>query len=325
MTDEAFLVTGAMGCIGAWVLRHLTDDGVRVVAADLGTDRARPRLVMSDEALDAPTWLVLDVTDGAAVRRAVADYGITHIVHLAGLQIPFCAANPPHGAAVNVAGTVNILEAARHEAVTGLAYASSLAVLGPPDRYDDWPLPDDSPRFPATLYGVFKVANEETARVYAQDWGVGSAGIRPSIVYGVGRDQGVSSDIAKAVLAAAAARPFRVRFGGPVSLQHGSDIARIFIAAARAAPTDAILCNVRNDVIDVADVVALIKDIEPSADLSVDSKTQLPVPADLDDAALRRLIGSVPHTPLTEAMRADIAQYRNLISRGLIDLDQLDQ
>ena len=131
MYDERFLVTGAAGCVGAWVLKHLTDEGASVLATDMSEDRARPTLLMSDAALDRVAWSRLDVTDTAAVLRAVAETGITRIIHLAGLQVPFCRANPPLGAAVNVVGTVNIFEAARHEDVRGLAYASSLAALGP--------------------------------------------------------------------------------------------------------------------------------------------------------------------------------------------------
>ena len=88
MTDETYLVTGAMGCIGAWTLKHLTDRGARVIAADLATEPVRPRLLMDEAALDAVAWLRLDITDTDAVGRAVAENGVTRIIHLAGLQIP---------------------------------------------------------------------------------------------------------------------------------------------------------------------------------------------------------------------------------------------
>ena len=113
MSDETYLVTGSMGCIGAWVLKHLTERGVRVVATDLATNPLRPRLLMSEDQLATIDWQTLDVTDTDAVKSLVKAEGVTRIVHLAGLQIPFCRANPPLGAAVNVLGTVNILEAAR--------------------------------------------------------------------------------------------------------------------------------------------------------------------------------------------------------------------
>ena len=123
MTDKTFLVTGAMGCIGAWVLRHLTDLGHRTIASDLGTDPVRPGLLLSEEELGQISWAALDVTDTAAVSDLVAREGVTHIIHLAGLQIPFCKANPALGASVNVTGTINIFEAARAHGVC-LLYTS---------------------------------------------------------------------------------------------------------------------------------------------------------------------------------------------------------
>lgn len=325
MADETYLVTGAMGCIGAWALRHLTGRGARVIAADLSEDRARPRLVMDEAALGAVTWLRLDITDTAAVDRAVAENGATRIIHLAGLQIPFCRANPPLGAAVNVVGTVNVFEAARHHGVRGLAYASSLAALGHAQNYDTWPLPDDARTLPTNLYGVYKVANEETARIYAQDWGVGSIGLRPYTVYGVARDQGVTADVAKAILAAAAGRPFHIRFGGSNAVQHASDVARIFIACADAGAEGAHVFNLRNDVVEIGEIVRLIGEIVPGAAITFQADAPLPFPADLSDAGLRGMIGEVPHTPLRQAIARDVQMYRDLIGRGLIDLGQLER
>ena len=325
MAERRFLITGADGCIGAWVLRRLLDAEQSFVATDLNPSPGRPRLLLSDEEISGLDWRSLDVTDTEAVRATVADTGATHVIHLAGLQVPFCKANPPLGAVVNVTGTVNIFEAVRHENVRGLAYASSLAALGPPEAYDSLPVPDSGPTAPATLYGVYKVANEETARIYAQDWGVGSAGLRPSIVYGVARDQGVSSDIAKAVLAVAANRAFHIRFSGLVSLQHASDMAEMFIRAALSEPKDAVICNVRNDVIEVADVVRVLDRLAPGHQVTAVEDAPLPVSADLSDAALRGLIGEIPHTPLEKAFAQDIEMCRALISRDAIDLGQLER
>ncbi|WP_029032337.1 NAD-dependent epimerase/dehydratase family protein [Salinarimonas rosea] len=320
---EKFLVTGAMGCLGAWVLRHLRNEGAAVVAADLSSDPVRPRLLMSDEELQAIDWLILDITDAAAVNRTVSDHEITHIVHLAGLQIPFCKANPALGAAVNVVGTINVLEAVRHNGVSGLAYASSLAALGPPQLYERVPVEDDAPTAPSTLYGVYKVTNEETARLYWTDWRVGSIGLRPYNVFGVGRDQGLTADVAKAILAVAAGEPFHIRYGGPLALQHASDVAEMFIAAARLAHQGAAVVNVRNDVTTVEAFVDLLSELYPHAQITNERGNLLPFPADLDDAGLRRLIGDVPHVPLTEAIRQDVEQYRSLLKTGRLDLEQL--
>lgn len=322
--SDTYLVTGALGCIGAWVLKHLVERGARVVAGDLSTDPVRPRLVMDDDQIAAIDWRILDITDKSAVEALVTEAGATRIVHLAGLQIPFCRANPSLGAAVNVTGTINIFEAARSAGVAGLAYASSLAALGPASDYDTWPLTDDAIPTPRTLYGTYKVANESAAKVYAADWGVGSVGLRPAVVYGVGRDQGVTADFAKAVLAAVAGRAFHIRSGGLIPMQYASDVAEMFIGSADAGGATARICNLRNDVIRVEAFVAALKDVVPGAAITFDEGADFPFPADLDDAGLRAVLGTVPHTPLAEALARDAKMFGGLLEKGQIDLGQLD-
>ena len=136
MPDETYLVTGALGCIGAWVLKHLVERNAKAISADLSMDPVRPRLIMDGNQVGQVDWRVLDITDTEAVKALVAEAGVTRIIHLAGLQIPFCKANPPLGAAVNVLGTVNMFEAALASGTSGLVYASSLAALGPVSSYD---------------------------------------------------------------------------------------------------------------------------------------------------------------------------------------------
>ncbi len=326
MSDEIFLITGSMGCIGAWTLRNLLDEGAGIVASDLDTNPVRPGQLLSDDELAQIDFVSLDVTDRKAVERMVAEKGVTHIIHLAGLQVPFCRANPSVGAAVNVVGTVNILEAARAHwgQVKGVAYASSLAVLGPADLYTEKPVKDDVDRIPQTLYGVYKTANEETARIYWQDWQIPTVALRPYIVYGVARDQGMTSDLAKAVLAAVAGRPYHIKFGGPVALQYADDVAKIFIGIARSGYQGAASCNLRNDVVDVADFVAIIKEEIPGAQITWEAGNLLPFPADLDDSGVREILdGYVPHTPLREAIRDTAARFKDLLARDKVDLAQL--
>jgi len=218
---------------------------------------------------------------------------------------------------------VNIFEAARHAGIQGLSYASSLAVLGPAEEYPEGPVGDDVPLLPRTLYGVYKVANEGTARIYWQDWAVGSVGLRPYIVYGVGRDQGMTSDIAKAVLAAAAGQPFHIRFDGPVGLQHADDVSKMFIGAARAGYQGAAMCNLRNDITEVADFVQLLQAEAPDAQVTYAANKPLPFPADLDDGGLRTILGDIPWTPIADAIHNDFTRFQMLVDHDKIDLNQL--
>lgn len=97
MSTERWLITGGLGCVGAWCCRQLVREGHTVVGFDLELDRRRAELVMSGEELDAPEFVRGDVTDLAAVERVLAARRVTHVVHLAAMLIPLAAADPPRG------------------------------------------------------------------------------------------------------------------------------------------------------------------------------------------------------------------------------------
>ncbi len=317
-----YLVTGAMGCIGAWVLKRLADDGKAVAVYDVATNPTRARLLMDDDTLARVTFIQGDVTSLADVRRALDEHDITHIIHLAALQVPFCRADPALGARVNVVGTVNLLEAARHSEgrVQGLAYASSIAVYGAPDEYPEGPVPDTASLLPTTLYGVYKQANEATARVYWQDWGIASIGLRPAVVYGVARDQGLTSSPTKAMLAAALGHPYTIAFGGANCMQWASDVADAFIQAAEAGWQGADVFTLGGAAVPMRDLVAAIEAAAPAARGTIShDERQLPFPFDFDDTRLQRIIGPLPHTALADGVAATVDRFRHLAARGLVD------
>jgi nucleoside-diphosphate-sugar epimerase len=326
-SSERFLVTGAAGCIGAWAVRLLLDEGIPVVATDLSADLHRFQLISQGRADDKPEagkleFDQLDVTSGADVAAMVAGRGITHIVHLAGLQLPFCAADPPLGAMVNVVGTVNVFEAIRAARRSiGLAFASSAAVFGDSLGHRAGLVADTSELLPDSFYGVYKAANEGTAKVYSREHGIGSICLRPFIVYGLGRDQGMTSDPTKAMLAAAAGVPFKIKFGGSVLLTYAPDCARAFIASARAAAGsgDAVSLNVPGRRIGIPALVDLIEHILPGSGrfITWDDKP-LRVPSLLSGSALRDAVGDLPNAWLADGVRETIAGFQTALATGLV-------
>ena len=105
---ENFLITGALGCIGAWTISNLLADGAGVTVYDLASEPTRLRLVLTDDALARVQFVTGDITDLGSFEAALDTHDVTHVIHLAGLQVPFCKADPPLGARVNVVGTVNV-------------------------------------------------------------------------------------------------------------------------------------------------------------------------------------------------------------------------
>ena len=131
-----FLVTGAHGCIGAWTVHELAEAGEEVVTLDVSTDPRRLALLLPTEPARAVPHVVGDISDLYSVERALDEHGITNVIHLAALQVPFVRADPPLGARVNVLGTVNIFEAVRRrlDRMAPIVYASSIAAFDAPER-----------------------------------------------------------------------------------------------------------------------------------------------------------------------------------------------
>jgi nucleoside-diphosphate-sugar epimerase len=303
-----YLVTGAAGCIGAWTVARLVQRGDRVMAFDISENRRRLRLLLDERATAEVPWIIGDLADTVAVDRAVAESGANAIIHLAALQIPFCKADPVAGAKVNVVGQVNIFEAARKHGIRHLSYASSVAAM-----------PPEGGRLPATLYGVFKAADEGIAHIYAKDWSVPSIGLRPHTVYGLGRDQGVTSAPTKAMLAAATGRPFAIPFTGLLNLQHAGEVADIFIRSAEADVdlSYTAVHDVQGANIDVGEVADMIRQHVPQAKIEA-SGPGLPFPARFDDTALRRVIGNWPALAPEAGIGQTIAAFGQLLRQGLV-------
>lgn len=311
-TSQTFLVTGALGCIGAWVLYHLARQGHRAVSFDASTARHRVDALLPTDAQDGLTFVQGDLRDMDRLTATMAQHGVTHVLHLAALQVPSCRANPALGAAVNVGGTIHVLEAMRRVGLQHLAYASSIAVYGPPEAYAPGPVTDAARPDPRTLYGVFKTANEGTARVYWQDHGLSSIALRPYTVFGVGRDQGLTSDPTKAMRAAVRGAPFEIGFGGRMLFQWASDVARQFIDAARDARPGAHAFNLGTGLASVAAVVDHIRAVRPDARITIREDVRLPFPEALDDAPLRAHAPHVYDTPLAEAIRHTMNHFETL-------------
>ena len=311
--DGPVLITGAGGCIGSWAMALLVNAGARVVVYDLSEDQRRPRLLLDEAQLAEVTWVAGDIADPAAVARVVSEHGVQSIIHLAALQVPFCKADPVAGAKANVLGTVNVLEAARQAGIKRLAYASSIAAVSF--------LPDAT--WLETLYGAYKLCNEHTARVYLQDWGVPSVGIRPGVVYGVARDQGLTSKTTLAILAAAARRPYAVPFTGPVSALHAGEVASAFIRAVSCDRAEANVFDLNGRATSVAEWLDILRAIAPGADVTM-SGDELPFPADLSDAPIQDYLGDYGLVPLEEGVRETYAAFQDLLSRGLLSADALD-
>ena len=304
LKNKAVLVTGAAGCIGAWAVKTLRDKGAIPVVYDLTENRARLDLIM--EGSGDVNWETGDVSDYDRLSDVIAKHRVQAIIHLAALQVPFCKAKPVLSAQVNVVGTACIFEAARQHGISRLTYASSIAA--PAMGENDWL---------ATLYGAHKICGEQMAFVYWQDWQVPSICIRPGVIYGPGRDQGMSAAPSIAALAAFAGKPYHIPFSGPVAYVYVQDAAQRFVAAVEHAGDNAYVFDMQGTPADTGDILNIIKIYHPEAGLGI-SGGALPFPHAPDDGGLDKLLGVTPYRSLDTGIGDMLAVFRTAKARGVL-------
>ena len=318
--SQTWFLTGALGCIGAWVTKQVLDRGDTPVVFDLSDDARRLRDLVDEDTASRVRFVRGDITDLDAVTAAME--GATRVVHLAGLQVPFCKADPPKGARVNVLGTLHVFEAAKRVGVERLVYASSAAVYGPPEG--EAPPDEDAPAEATTHYGIFKRANEGNARIYFLDDGVSSVGLRPLTVYGVGRDQGLTSGPTVAMKAAVLGRDYTVPFTGATDFNYVADTAAAFLACAERGPEGAHVFNLHGDSVPVATILDTIR-AHPLASGQLDADgPALPIPPALDGSALAGAVPDLPHTPLADGIGETLTRFHALAEAGRLDTRDLD-
>ena len=298
------IVTGAGGCIGSWILAILHRSNIPCVAIDLSEERNRLELLLGDEASKIK-WHKCDITDLNSLKKIILSYQPSAIIHLAGLQVPFCAANPALGARVNVEGTINILEIAKEANIKRTVYASSVAALGMPPK-GPWK---------ETLYGAYKLANEHTAFVYWADWQVPSIGIRPNIVYGLARDQGMSSKNTVAIQAAVLDKSYKIPYTGKYSWLYAGEAALAFITSVSNDMVGSNVFNLNGSCETIENGLKLIKELKPNSSVTCEGQP-LPFPPDLDDLPLRKYVGDYTSVSVQKGIEHTLRAFETLKSEG---------
>ncbi|MDC0530543.1 NAD(P)-dependent oxidoreductase [Alphaproteobacteria bacterium] len=302
--DAPIVVTGAGGCIGSWILAILHRSNIPCVAIDLSEERTRLELLLGEEASKIK-WHKCDITNFNSLKKIILSYEPSAIIHLAGLQVPFCAANPALGAKVNVEGTINILEIAKEVNIKRTVYASSVAALGMPPK-GPWK---------ETLYGAYKLANEHTAFVYWADWQTPSIGLRPNIVYGLARDQGMSSKNTVAIQAAALDKSYKIPYTGKYSWLYAGEAALAFITSVSKDMVGSHVFNLNGSCETIENGLKLIRELKPKSSVTCEGQP-LPFPPDLDDLPLRKHIGDYTSVSVQKGIENTLKAFEILKAEG---------
>lgn len=291
------LVTGGKGFIGAWVIRRLWRAGLDVRVFDVADVRELLEAVAGRPS-NRLEWVVGDIVDPDQVMRATK--GCDGVIHLAGILTPACQANPLLGAKVNLLGTLNVFDAALAHGARRVVYTSSAGVFGP----DDGNVP-----LPTTHYGAFKLACEGSARAYWADHGIGSVGFRPFIVYGPGRETGLTSGPSLACKAAAQGRAYTIPYSGGAGLVFVDDIAAAYEQALLREPDGAHVFNLTGVQATNDDVIAAIRRVVPDAQIDAGGPP-IPIAADVAPDNVAAILPDLPTTSLQDGVAATIDFWR---------------
>ena len=147
------LITGGAGFIGSALSRHLRELGHEVFVLD-DLSFGRRELAGVDDA----HFFRVDIRDRAATQEAIATIGPQWVLHLAAVHfIPYCNEHPVEAAAINITGTMNVLDAC---AEAEQVFVASTAAVYP---IADGALAEAHPTGPLDIYGITKLATERLA------------------------------------------------------------------------------------------------------------------------------------------------------------------
>jgi len=235
------LVTGGAGFIGSALVRRLLAEGAAVRILD---DLSSGRLANLAGLEDRVVLLRGDVRDPAAVVAATR--GADQVFHLAAVaSVQRSLADPLGTHAVNVGGTVTVLEAARRAGVARVVLACSAAAYG---RNPDLPLGEDAATAPISPYGLHKVTAERYGALYTTERGLPVTALRFFNVYGPRQDpRGEYAAVVPRFLEAMAAGQAPVIYGDGTQTRdfcYVEDVTRALLLAATAPGAAGAVVNV---------------------------------------------------------------------------------
>jgi nucleoside-diphosphate-sugar epimerase len=317
------LVTGAAGEIGHGLIHEIAERGTHAVLA-LDTRALEPDLARRCAAVR-----VGDVLDRHCLDRVRAEFEIAAVFHLAALLSTRAEFIPETAHAVNVQGTLNLLQLAVEEARAlgqplKFLFPSSIAVHGLPDlaaKHAAGRVPEDAWLAPITIYGCTKLHGEHLGRYFARHYrqlaaagpsGVDFRAIRfPGLLSAFTVPSGGTSDYAPEMIhAAAQGKPYAcfVRPDTRIPFMAMPDAVAALLALmdAPAASLTTLVYGASAFNPSAAEIADRVRAALPGAAITFapDSRRQVIVdswPEDVDDARARRDWGFQPAYDLDRA------------------------
>lgn len=312
------LVTGGTGFIGSHVVAALVDAGRELLVADVKDFAPEGRFVLGDR-VDSVAVERASIDDRSRLFDLVRRFRPNEVVHMAmAVDPPFLVANRDTGFRVNVAGTMNVLEAMVVFDIERLVNFSSVGVL-PAVQYEPidakHPLLLGSMGAGTGMYGAMKAAAESLCFAYHQTLGVDFRTIRPSAVYGLGMNH-YPGPIKQMVEGAVRGERVHFETGGKHrrDYTHAADIASLVVAALAAGPhADRIFYGATGRrLVSTTEVAEIVRDVVPGSDISIGeelSEEERPIAALRGQLSVDNARKQLGWEPSYESVRSGIERY----------------
>ena len=336
MKSDRILITGGYGCIGAetakWLLHH-TDGSIVICSRRVTPERSEQvfhefeRPVLDRSRL---TFVEADVTNQSNLLRILTDHGITHVIHMAALQTPDCNAHRNLGMQINLGGTQNLIEAMKASGLPLARYlfASSIAVYGPRASYPQARVPMLAEPNPVNVYGTWKLAGEQLSKFFREETGVPTISLRPGVLFGPGRDLGLTSTPTTAMKCVALGIPYEIPFRSRQDYQYSPDVGAAVGNAAMEDFEGYGVFTLPGHTVDTTEIVESLR--RAAADLGIESqfkikigKEEVPFICDLEYEAFQEAFPNVPRTPLDQAVRQSLEVFVDQAERGSLKAEDV--
>ncbi len=305
------LVTGGAGFIGSHLVEGLLAQGYQVRVLDnfaTGRRENLAHIVTEIELLEG------DVCNLTTVRNAVRQVDV--VFHEAALpSVERSVKNPLESNEVNIAGTLNVLVAARDAGVRRVVYAASSSAYG-----DTPTLPKIETMVPEPLspYAVSKLAGEQYMKVFAQLYGLSTISLRYFNIFGPRQDPTTqyAGVIAKFITCALEGKPYPVYGDGEQSrdFTYVENAVQANLLAAESSfegsPLLNIACGSRTT---LNEIIAVVNDLTK---LKLAAQYGPPRSGDVrhsqaDIARAKQILGYHPGVDTREGLRRTLEWYRD--------------
>ena len=308
------LVTGGFGFIGRFLTQQLLESGDTVTLLDVARDEKFLEGLKGDvQAVRG------SVANWADVMESFMTFKPDRVFHSGALLPPASESSPYTSFQVNIAGTFNILEAARLCGVKQVVYASSVASYGP-DAPSDL-VPNEFAQHPTGFYGVSKVCSERMGEYYWRKYGLDFRAVRFPPIFGPGRaaSSGWTAYTSLAIEEPARGRPYalKVEQETTTGILYVRDAARSLIDIANADDSrlTSRAYNVHGYVVPARELADAVKKEMPHAEVTFEPDAQVTafvksIPRQLDDSLAKSDWDWQPRHSLEDAIHDFVATVR---------------